>query len=343
MILALAAACSDDFESTSSVTGVRVLAVQLDTPFARPGADVSLSMLAHDGAAPVDAQPSLSIAWFSGCTNPDDDSPTACHARLSWIAGLAPGDLAGETTPTLPDGAAIGRGATFRYAVPGDLVERHARRVGEPVARGLAYVFFAACAGRLVADPAARPRAGIPVRCVDPGSGAELGARRFVSGYVPIRAYEALVNANPVLGETVLDGSTPQRCSADAACDSGRCVEGRCALSVRRCDAGSRDDCPALRVTPSVTAESYELDESAASPGIAAEGELIWAAYFTTAGAFDAPVRTLFEPADGRRPASDFAGALRLNPGFTGPARVWSVVHDGRGGVAWTQTDLVVR
>ncbi len=337
--LACAASCSDDFESASSVTSVRVLAVQLDTPFARPGAAVSMTMLAHDGGAPRDAGRPLSIAWFGGCDAPDDDSPAACYPRLAWLRALSPGELDGTVAR---DG--VGHGPRFTYRVPPDLLERHAARVGEPVARGLSYVYFAVCAGRLVADGAQRPRAGIPVTCVDAETGREAGPARFVSGYVPIRAYEGLVNHNPVLGEVSVGGAVAGPCDDARACGEGRrCVEGRCELSLPRCDADARDDCPALDVTQAVMDESYELDDATASTGISAEGELLWVAYFTTSGAFDAPVATLFEPTGGRRPKGESMGALRLTPGFTGPMRLWAVVHDGRGGVAWSRVDAVVR
>ncbi|MCC6647487.1 MAG: hypothetical protein IT374_18185 [Polyangiaceae bacterium] len=337
----LVAACGDDFESPSSVTSVRVLAVELDAPFARPGADVTLTMLVHDGGAPLGAARPLSIAWFAGCDDPDDDSPAACYPRLAWLRGLSPDELAG----TAPRGdGALGHGEVFKVRVPPDLITRHAPRVGEPVPRGLSYVFFAVCAGALVADGAARPRAGVPVRCVDAETGVDAGPSRFVSGYATVRAYDDLVNHNPVLASVSVGGAAPASCDAEAACPDGApCVDGRCALSLPRCDAGSRDDCPAIAVLPTLEDASFELDEAAASPGVPAEGELLWAAYFTTAGAFDAPVRTIFEPTDGRRPAAETAGALRLDPGFAGPMRVWSVVHDGRGGVAWAHVDAVVR
>lgn len=347
---AMVAACDDGFESPSTVSGVRVLAVQLDKPFSRPGDQVSLSALVHDGGAPLGAPRPLSVAWFAGCEDPEDDSPSVCHKRLSWIASLTPEQLSGEASAdgSVPSGAALGHGETFTYQVPLDIIDRHQGVSGEPVGRGHAYVFFAVCAGRLVADTSARPGAGIPVACIDPAAGVRVEASRFVSGYVPIRVYEQLQNHNPVLGATTIGGVAPssQSCASGEACPAGEVCDaptGKCLVALARCGASSRDDCPEIAVTPSIAEESYELDESGASDGVPTTGELLWAAYFTTAGELDSGVRRVFDPSDGRASVSDYSGTYRAPPGFVGKVRLWSVVHDARGGVAWTQNDVVIR
>ena len=135
-------------------------------------------------------------------------------------------------------------------------------------------------------------------------------------------------------------------CRATEACPRGEACDaetGSCLVTIARCDAEAREDCPEVAVTPSVGDESYEVDESGASAGVPTVGELLWVAYFTTAGELDAPVRTIFDPASGRASSSDFSGTFRAPPGFGGKSRLWSVVHDARGGVAWTQTDVVIR
>lgn len=343
-----AAACSDPFESPSSVTGVRVLAVQLDAPFARPGEPVSMRMLAHDGAASPLENRLPAVTWFAGCEDPDDDAPSVCHQRLAWIRSLGPDELAGGAIASgkLPEGARVGTGLAFTYTPPSDIVSRHRTPATETIPRGLAYVFFAACGGRLVPSPDERPAAGIPVACVDRESGKPLGASRFVTGYVPIRVYEELVNHNPSLGDTLVGGrsASGSACDGGGACPAGEaCSAGRCVLALARCDESSREDCPEIPVLPTVLDSSFETDEAGASPGVPTSGETLWAAYYASAGELDAPTRMLFDPTDGRASAGDAQGVFRVPSGFAGPARLWAVVHDTRGGVAWTQTDVVIR
>jgi hypothetical protein len=338
-------ACSNDLPSSASVSGVRVLAVQLDTPFARPGQTVSMTMLVHDGGAPLAGPRPLSIAWLGGCDDPSDGAPGACYERFSWFRSVDVGTLATKSVPSdLPPSASLGYGTSFTVTVPPDVIEKRWALPDETVPRGLSYAFFAACAGDLVAATEARPAAGIPVGCVDRATGARVGAERLVTGYVAIRSYESASNHNPVLGRTSIDGrvASAQSCAMGEACPEGEACtsSGTCRLVLARCTASDVADCPEHSVLPAVDASSVEVDDTATPSGTT---ETLWAAYYTTSGDFRAPTRVVSQPTLDAASLGSYDGALRLGPGFTGEARIWAVVHDDRGGVAWTSDDVVIR
>src|SRR5882724_6730238 len=69
-------ACSNDFDPSSRVNTLRVLAVQADLPYAHPGETVSLRTLSHDPENRV-----LSWGW-AVCENPEDSSTLGCVGAL---------------------------------------------------------------------------------------------------------------------------------------------------------------------------------------------------------------------------------------------------------------------
>src|SRR5207237_754898 len=65
----LAAGCSD-FDPASKVYGVRILGAKADAPYARPGQEVHLDLLAVDGRA--DKPKPMQIAWIAApCVDPE--------------------------------------------------------------------------------------------------------------------------------------------------------------------------------------------------------------------------------------------------------------------------------
>ncbi len=284
-------ACSDDFPSASRLEGVRVLAVSVDQPFARPGATVGLDMLAVSG----DGVP-LEIAWFPGCENPAGDQASRCLEDL-------------DTTIVLGD-------TRFAVDVSQDIISRRPETPGDTPKYGVAYVYYAACAGTLV--PAAEPRLGLAVECLDRASGAPMQQRDFVIGYTPIFVYEGVTNTNPVL----------------------QAIEVR--DTVTRCDARDVDDCPDIDVVVRVDPSQVELDNSAVAPGDDPLPELLWASFFATSGEFAAPTRLVADIDGSLRDSDDAKGKWRVEPGFTGAATIYVVLRDNRGGSSWMQREVTV-
>ena len=65
--------CGVDFDPASKVSTLRVLAVQKDKPYARPGDSVTLQLLWHDPSFALGAEPAPEIAWLASCENPPGD------------------------------------------------------------------------------------------------------------------------------------------------------------------------------------------------------------------------------------------------------------------------------
>lgn len=247
------ASCGADFDPPSKVNSLRVVAVQKDHPYAKPGELVTLKMLwtdgtpvvAADGSAPAAPARKINITWLAWCLNPPGDLYYGCFAQpglteLFSIAfndqyknesleGMWPGLGHKDTfTVRIPEegapivspallaaaGAATGTGGTtgaggmgstdspFAAEIPNFDLRQPPDPAQPPY--GLAYVYFAACAGQLTFDAAAAKNAAssgafqIPLRCLD-DQGKALGADDFVVGYTPIFVYRDLTNANPVV------------------------------------------------------------------------------------------------------------------------------------------------
>ena len=82
-------ACAPDFASQSRLRSLRVLAVQKDEPYARPGDTVKLSMLLDDAGQPRPR--GVKVTWFGGCENPPGDLYAGCLASLAGAAVPAHG------------------------------------------------------------------------------------------------------------------------------------------------------------------------------------------------------------------------------------------------------------
>src|SRR5690349_484604 len=94
---AIASGCAGSFESIDRVTGLRVLAVTADKPYAAPGETVTFTMTHADGIAAVkgaDAGPDagsgggerkLQILWIGGCFDPPGDEYFACFAQIGQL------------------------------------------------------------------------------------------------------------------------------------------------------------------------------------------------------------------------------------------------------------------
>lgn len=99
-VFALAAACGGDFDPGSRVSKLRVLAVQSDRPFARPGEEVSLGTLAFD------PEGRALTYGFALCRNPKTSSVLEC------LGGADPAPLAigpdGNLRLTVPEVSTLG-------------------------------------------------------------------------------------------------------------------------------------------------------------------------------------------------------------------------------------------
>jgi hypothetical protein len=206
---------------------------------------------------------------------------------------------------------------------------------------GISFAFFAACAGELRPRPSRTDR--VPLACVDPESGVELGSGDFVQGFATLPTFEGATNQNPDLLALTFDSLelVDQECGVDEDCDGlggadpGKfaCAESRrCAPVVPPC--GSDDDCPRYLVFP-------EIDETSAEK-LAGEDieEIVWANFYATDGDFQTAAQLVNDRATGW---VEEHGAYWVPPDVPGTFDVHVTVHDERGGADWSSFEVVVR
>src|SRR5277367_7128075 len=71
--------CGSGFAPISQVSGLRVLAVVADKPYAHPGDTVTFTMTYAD--PPGDTEPPQ-ILWIGGCVNPIGDEYYGCYEQI---------------------------------------------------------------------------------------------------------------------------------------------------------------------------------------------------------------------------------------------------------------------
>jgi hypothetical protein len=373
VVFAVLSGCAPKFESPSKLDTLRVLAVQKDAPYARPGETVTMRMLLDDASekAPRDVQ----VSWFAGCENPPGDVYPGCFASLLDADGGHAG------APALIPGS----GLEFSYPISKTIISRRPPSSDpKQVPYGLSFVFFAACAGEVRFEAPSGDSPSFPLACYSK-SGERLGMDDFVAGYSQTFVYDEMTNANPIVTGFELDGNgVPPECTgascipleaaelrapggtslasdagagspgADAAAPSGADAGGGdagapvsddpCATGgpgcIDVCTTPSVDDCPVHSVKLLVDPKSAEHDTVSEARGGKTLLEQMWVNYYSDAGKFTHDIKLLNDSTTGWQ--EDHAGEIRA-PQTTGPFHVWGVAHDNRGGTQWARVRLSTR
>ncbi len=322
--------CGAQFDPQSELQTLRVLAVQKDAPYAKPGQDVELRMLYYD--ASPDAPRPIQVAWFSGCFDPPGDLYSGCFELL-----------ANEYGGSLPPDAQVGSGERFTFTMPDDIISSRPPPLDQrQPPYGLAYVFFAACAGTLDAAPA--NESGFPLACYGP-DGKPLGADDFVAGFSAIYAYDGYVNENPIVTGFQVEGKTvTPTCIGDDCLDYVEpatidCTSGDVPC-IPSCGDDGDDSCPDHSIKPIIDRASAEVDQVSVDAYNEAFEEQMWVSYYVSGGGVKSDVRLLN---DAKKGWSEDHGTQFHAPKQTGPVHIWAVVHDNRGGVSWVRQDVVIQ
>jgi hypothetical protein len=182
--------CDDDFDPASRVIDLRLLAVQADQPFARPGEEVQLRALFHD----PEGRP---LEWaFGPCAEADSSAALACLRALAF------------------EDLTIGKQPSYVLRVPGDAL-------GGGAGNAFLGVAVVACPGTLRAGDTH----GIPVACED-AQGRALALDTFEVGMKRIFVRDDARNENPAIDMVLWDGEQwPQGELREARCDGedGKC------------------------------------------------------------------------------------------------------------------------
>lgn len=361
-LLALAAAsvgCAADFDPVSELRTVRVVAVQKDTPYAKPAADVTLTMAWADSRPAVKKDPPaelpVTVSWLVDqwtdpahkdpiCNNPIGDLYYGCFEKFAErLASVTPpGGASGTPPPSgapLPVPGLFPTGDQLTIRIPADLIEKHPAPLDPAVPRyGLVYVFFAACAGTLAVSPA---KDQFPVLCLG-SDGRPLGTEDFVAGYTAIYVYERLTNKNPAIGGFTVNGH-----DVDTDCIGTDCM----LLPEPAAVCSTTGDTPCIEACPDNAdvkkCNGYPikpiLDPSIVDADPIVSGNLseqMWISYLTESGQFDHQLRLLNDASGGWN--KDY-GTKFYPPARKGPTHIWAVVRDNRGGVNWTRMTVVIR
>ncbi|HSC88001.1 MAG TPA: hypothetical protein VLC09_12050 [Polyangiaceae bacterium] len=351
--LLFAASCGPELDSIASLETLRIIGLRKSAPYARPGETVKLELLWEDGASPTAASP---IERFIGfwCVNPPGDLFGQCLTQIPTIQPqfVFDGDELDITMPTnavrpAPDGS------------------------GAPP-YGIAFVFYGVCAGHLTID-GQRPSglggalqggggalgggafglggafdggsASLVPSCVD-DDGNELGSKDFVVGYSAIYAYDTYRNANPILTGFRVNGQDGVLDCLNDECvgrpftvpETSDCPSG--AICVDTCEDDGAVTCPPIAIDPIIDPASAEPDDIAREAYGEDLDEGLWVSYFTDRGGLAEEVRLVNDASTGwaEDPGTDF-----FAPKEPGPVRMWAVVRDSRGGVAWLRLPVYAR
>lgn len=332
----LAPSCTPGFDPPSKINSLRILAVTIDKPYAFPGDDVTMRMTVHDGVGDADGNPrNLQILWLAGCVDPEGDQFFLCFESLAETfapfanGGVPPADLVSLQTLT-PEMNGVPDALEFTFSLPEDIVSR--RPVPEAGPHyGIAYVFFAACAGQL--NPTDLQTLGgevpeFPLECLDDG-GNKLGPEDFVIGYTQVYSFaDERPNFNPPMGGIALDDvALPENL------DDGPVVE-RCDVSEadRKVSGCGTDDPTEVCNTYEIKALIGDVAEIDAQE-VDVEGnplqEIIWVSYFVDGGDVSPSLALVNDATKGYQ---DEFQTEWIPPDEPGVYNIWAVARDQRGG-----------
>jgi len=327
------------FDDPSRIKGLRVLAVQKSSPYPKPGEQVKLKLLFWDGKSSEDSPRDIFVLISPiPCENPKGDLYFNCLTDLGGMPDGGAPDVPDGGLPRLEPSRFIRAEAAPRFqdinnireatvGISPTIVQDRAPGV---TPYGLAYVLFMACAGTPKQVPNAGPNT-LPIGCFD-ADDRQLGADDFVIGYTSMYVYNERVNNNPVIDDLVF-GDVPL---AGSTTDPARVHH------VPSCKESDRANCPKYVLTPSINREltvEKDDDPTARTPDGQQLEEQAWINYYITAGELKSSVRLVN---DATRGWNDQHAAEYTAPAEPGPVRLFAIVHDNRGGVAWAEGKIFV-
>jgi hypothetical protein len=328
-----AISCGASFAPSSQVEALRVLAVRAEPSYVSPGETVRFEMTAVD-ALGDEARP-IQVVWIGGCINPVGDQYFACYPQLGKIlANLGAGAASSELISMqeiAPEMSGRLGGSVFEWQMPDDIVSaRPAPDVGPHY--GIAYVFFAACAGQLA--PAEISTEGsvpaFPLVCLDE-EGNHLGADSFVPGYTQVYAFaDERRNAVPLVEGIVFDGDELSEAEDDST-EVPTCP----VLMVDRLDASQgcggeplENRC-AKHELKAIIGDVAELNPDGEIGQEASLRETVWVEYFSDGGSFETSLKLVSDARTGYVGEHETAWYA---PNEAGIVNIWAVSRDQRGG-----------
>lgn len=333
--------CTPGFDAVSKINTLRILAVEVDKPYAVPGDTVRFSLTAVDALG--DSPRGMQVVWIGGCFNPQGDQYFLCFEQLAEQLQSIMGG--GGTPPSSEffkgdfissEQSGVPRASTFDLVIPDDIVTSRPRPDTGPY-YGISYVFFAACAGTL--RPTELQSLGgevpeFPLECID-DNGQKLGSDSFVIGYTQVYAFEdGRLNASPPIDGLTLDGAAMPDGQGDDIVTVPSCPATSEARRTAGCGEDPVADCTKFTLN-AIIADVAEDDPGAFGGDGQQLRETIWVTYFSDGGDLAPAIKLVSDATLGYRP--DFTTEW-TPPDEPGVYSIWAVVRDQRGG-----SDIVQR
>jgi hypothetical protein len=361
------------FPSASAVASVRILAAAAEPPYVKPGATVTVSMLADD-ARPTKLVP-MTLHWLPlVCTNPPNGAYYGCFQQFA-------GGGQGTTDAGAPAGMTLAKACAGAVSVPVG-----SGGVLQPGVDLTQYLPSGDCVEfTMPADvvyPNGSSSAAAPPSCMDDSQCTTSSAGPFCdrrrgcsqvppyglailfniacAGRVelvpldpnnvqapPIGCFDANHNrlgpSDYVIGFTRVYGYETIQ-NANPAIDSvdveGQKVDMATGFETLHCEAGSR--CAPVHIGPIVPPSSWEPDPVVRDANQKPLHEQIWAEFFSTLGSFNQEVRLLYDARTGSVGGPSDTDTEFQPPNQPGDGTIWIVVHDNRGGASWAVVPVKV-
>lgn len=335
---AVSSGCAASFDPPNRISTLRVLTITADKPYVNvvpedaPDAEetnqVTLRMTYHDGYETEEgaaARP-VQVLWLGCCYNPPLDQYFGCYEQLAEAFE----DLSGSVEPgEIPMSDCLGLGDTFTLKIPDDIVSSRPKPDVGPH-YGIAYAFFAVCAGSVgPVPPDGTGRApDFPLGCFDE-AGNRLGSESFVPGYTQIYSFaDGRINQNPVLQGVTLDGKDISKEFEEIPTVKA------CPISdedrrTPSCDSEDVSDCRAYTLKALIDPSVAEIDPDATGEDGGQLTETMWVSYFTDSGDISPGIKLVNDAVAGFNPDLEVTFIPPAEPGVT---TIWVVLRDARGG-----------
>ena len=338
------------FADPTQIESVRILASSADTPYAQPGSQVTVHVLAYDNR-PSKPEP-MTISWLKyPCVDPQDDAYYSCFQQFgtqgkdAGAGGPAgPGLGAGSDGGVFAGAFVTGTSASFQ--VPSNAVTMHPPQAGAQVPYGLVFMFNVACAGEIrptPIDPSNQNPQAVPIGCFD-AKGNQLGPDDWVLGYTRVYAYDSLTNANPVISYVDVNGQKLALTQGDGPqiYEAPACDAGAGCLSMSPCTSSDQGKCQ-VKIGPVVPSSSWEVNPEQTDVNGNPLHEEIWADFYSSVGQVQYSARLLYDPSTGSIGGPDTTNNNFQPPGTPSQGYIWIVVHDNRSGAAWVTIPVSIR
>jgi hypothetical protein len=238
--------------------------------------------------------------------------------------------------------ATLGYGESFSFRMPSKIISvRPAPQDPRIPSYGIAYVFFALCAGEVRIEP----DAAFPLACYD-GS-QRMGSDDFVAGYSAVYSYSdpAVNNSNPQIEPKLLinDKNAAFDCigeSCSGLIPPSSTAAGHCSAANTLPLCQDEKHCPHVKIKPLIDQSRPAEEDQVFNISHSEQfGEQMWVNYYADRGKFGKDLRLVNDAVAGW--SNEYEA--EYVPTARGTAYLWAVVHDNRGGVEWMRTSLCIK